>query len=88
MFATLAADGRFMFVGVPAAGTNPTGTTLDWSLSASSAARTGGLTTLPAPVSARVQSYFGGAIAGTAYRGASDPAGAKWWSGWTNYARN
>ena len=77
-----------LFVSVPAAGTNPTGTTLDWSLSTSSAARTGGLTTLPTLVSARVQSYFGGAIAGTAYRGASDPAGAKWWAGWTSYARN
>ncbi|HEV7596010.1 MAG TPA: hypothetical protein VGO33_13525 [Gemmatimonadaceae bacterium] len=77
-----------LFVGIPAAGTNPTGTTLDWSLSASSAARAGGLTALPTRVSARVQSYFGGTIAGTAYRGASDPAGAKWWAGWTNYARN
>jgi hypothetical protein len=77
-----------LFTSVPAAGTDPTGATLDWSLSASSAARTGGLTTLPSTITARVQSYFGGTIAGTAYRGASDPAGAKWWSGWTNYARN
>jgi hypothetical protein len=78
-----------LFVTVPAAGTDPSGTTLDWSLSAGSAARTGGLTTLPATVSARVQNFFGGAIAGTAYRGAADPAAAaKWWSGWTSYARN
>ena len=39
---------------------------------------------------------LGGAIAtkagtfvtGTAYRGAADPAGPKWWQGWTNYATN
>jgi hypothetical protein len=77
-----------LFTTVPAAGTDPTGTTLDWSLSAASAARAGGLTTLPATITARVQSYFGGTISGTAYRGAADPAGAKWWAGWTNYARN
>jgi hypothetical protein len=77
-----------LFTAVPPAGTDPSGTTLDWSLSANSAARVGGLTALPTVVSARVQNYFGAAIAGTAYRGASDPAGAKWWTGWTSYARN
>jgi hypothetical protein len=77
-----------LFTTLPAAGSDPTAVTLDWSLSAASAARTGGLTTLPAIISARVQTYFGGAIAGTAYRGAADPAGAKWWAGWTSYARN
>ncbi len=77
-----------LFTAIPAAGADPTGTTLDWSLSANSAARTGGLTTLPAKIVARTQGFFGGAVTATAYRGAADPAGAKWWSGWTNYARN
>ncbi len=27
-------------------------------------------------------------VTGTGYRGAVDPAGAKWWQGWTTYARN
>lgn len=77
-----------LFTSVPAAGTDPTGTTLDWSLSGASAARAGGLTNLPTSITARVQNYFGGTITGTAYRGAADPNGAKWWAGWTNYARN
>ena len=77
-----------LFVNLPAAGTDPTGATLDWSLSTGSAARTGGLTVLTPTMSARVQSFFGGAISGTSYRGAADPAGTKWWAGWTNYARN
>jgi hypothetical protein len=28
------------------------------------------------------------AITPTAYRGAADPNGPKWWQGWTTYARN
>ncbi|MCY7380090.1 MAG: hypothetical protein LH467_12240, partial [Gemmatimonadaceae bacterium] len=31
----------------------------------------------------------GAVVAGTAYRGAADPAATtKWWAGWTNYTRN
>ena len=30
--------------------------------------------------------FFGGAMPNTTYFGAADPAGAKWWEGWTNYA--
>ena len=30
--------------------------------------------------------YFGGTLANTTYFGAADPAGPKWWEGWTNYA--
>jgi hypothetical protein len=53
-----------------------------------SAAATGGLATLAAPVSGRVQNFFGGAMPGTAYLGAVDPAGTAWYDGWTNWARN
>jgi hypothetical protein len=27
-------------------------------------------------------------ISGTAYVGAAQPGGAKWWAGWTRYAHN
>ena len=82
----LAIDPVSLFTAIPAVKTAPaSAAALDWSLSAASVARTGGLTTLPARVIARVANYFGGTIAGTAYRGAADPAGAKWWAGWTNY---
>ncbi|MEP6763308.1 MAG: fibronectin type III domain-containing protein [Gemmatimonadaceae bacterium] len=83
----LTADPVSLFSSVPAAGGQPSLATLDWSLTAASAARTGGLTTLPAKVLARVAGYFGGTFVATAYRGAADPNGAKWWAGWTNYER-
>jgi hypothetical protein len=58
--------------------------TLDWSLSAQAAARTGGTGAFTGSLSAKA----GAAVTGTTYRGAADPNGPKWWSGWTNYARN
>jgi hypothetical protein len=71
---------------VPASGAVPTIATLDWTPSA--ALSSGGITTLPARVQARAGTYFGGAMAATTYIGAADPAGTKWWAGWTSYARN
>lgn len=57
---------------------------LDWSLSAAAAARTGGTGAFTGPLATK-----GGAfVTGTAFRGAADPTGPKWWAGWTNYARN
>jgi hypothetical protein len=83
------ADASTLFAGLPAAGATPTLAALDWTPSASSPLRTGGLTTFPARVQARVANYFGATLAGTSYRGAVDPAAAtKWWQGWTSYARN
>ncbi len=62
----------------------------DWTPSAASAARTGGLATFTGPVAARISGLFGGtgAITGTSYVGAADPAGPKWWEGWTVYITN
>jgi hypothetical protein len=60
------------------------GTTYDWTPSTNSPARTGGLTTF----SGTLQQRAGTVVTGTAYRGAADPAGAKWWQGWSVYARN
>ena len=56
----------------------------DWSLSATSPARTGGLTTFTGDLLTRAGTF----VTGTAYRGAADPNGAKWWEGWTSYTRN
>jgi hypothetical protein len=82
------ADPTTFFAGLPAAGATPTLGALDWTPSTGSVLRTGGLTTLPAKVAARVTGYFANSFQATAFRGAADPAGTKWWAGWTSYARN
>jgi hypothetical protein len=56
----------------------------DWSLAAGVAPRTGGTTVFTGDLLFRA----GAAITGTAYRGAADPAGGKWWEGWTSYSNN
>ena len=65
------------------------GPNLDFTPVAAGSAATGGLTTFPARVSARVTSFFGAPLSGTSYRGAASPDGAnKWWEGWTAHATN
>jgi hypothetical protein len=59
-------------------------TQLDWTPSATSAARTGGLATF----SGNLATAAGTFVTGTSYRGAADPAGTKWWQGWTVYTSN
>ncbi|HEV2736719.1 MAG TPA: fibronectin type III domain-containing protein, partial [Longimicrobiaceae bacterium] len=54
----------------------------DWTPSAGSAARTGGTGAFTGALATRAGSF----VTGTSYRGAVDPAGAKWWQGWTTYA--
>lgn len=61
-----------------------TAPSLDWTPKAGSPANTGGAA-VPAP---RVTGYFGGTWANTTYLGAADPAGPKWWQGWTVYSVN
>ena len=56
----------------------------DWTPAASSPLATGGLATFTGKLAAAA----GSAVAGTAYLGAAQPNGAKWWQGWTIYARN
>lgn len=56
----------------------------DWTPAATSLAATGGLTTFTGKLAAKAS----GAVTGTAYVGAADPAGTKWWQGWTIYAKN
>ncbi len=70
-----------LFTALPAA---PTAAGLDWSPSAASPARTGGLAAFTGAVATKAGTF----ITATAYRGAADPSGPKWWQGWTNYAEN
>jgi hypothetical protein len=56
----------------------------DWTPAAGAASRTGGLATFTGAIAAKAGTF----ITGTAYRGAADPGGARWWEGWTSYADN
>ena len=56
----------------------------DWSPAATAPQRTGGMDTFPASIAAKAGTF----ITPTAYRGAADPDGPKWWEGWTIYADN
>jgi hypothetical protein len=78
-----------LFAGLPAQPAVPTLTTLDWTPPAGSALATGGMASFAGtPIAGRVTNYFGATVTATAFRGAADPAGAKWWQGWTVYYRN
>jgi hypothetical protein len=57
---------------------------LDWSLPAGNAAATGGSGAFTGAMLTKGGTF----VVGTSYRGAHDPAGTKWWTGWTMYARN
>lgn len=57
---------------------------LDWAPASASPAATGGLSVFTGALAAKA----GTQVTATAYRGAADPAGAKWWQNWTIYADN
>jgi hypothetical protein len=61
----------------------PTG--LDWTPKAGSPVDGSGSAQVPANFTARTANFFGGQMEQTDYIGAADPAGAKWWDGWTSY---
>ena len=71
-----------VFLALPA--TPASAASLDWSLGTAAAARTGGTGAFTGTTATKAGAF----VSGTAYRGAADPAGPKWWAGWTNYARN
>ncbi|MDF1501914.1 fibronectin type III domain-containing protein [Roseisolibacter sp. H3M3-2] len=73
-----------LFAGLP--GGVPTTAAIDWA--PAGALRSGGLAAAAARAAARDNGFFGGALATTPYRGAAAPDGARWWQGWTAYARN
>ncbi len=75
---------HLLFTNVAAQGTLPSLANLDWSLAATSAARTGGMS----PFTGRILTRAGAFVVPTAYRGAADPSGTKWWEGWTIYIKS
>jgi len=74
-----------LFAALPAAGTVPSGASaFDWTPATGAAIAAGGLAAFPG----KIGTMGGAVVTGTPYVGAAAPGGAKWWSGWTNYARN
>ena len=74
-----------LFAKLPAQGVAPTAVTdFDWTPAAGAPITAGGLATF----TGKMATKGGTAFTGTAYVGAADPAGAKWWAGWTVYFRN
>jgi hypothetical protein len=70
---------------LPAQGVAPTGVgDFDWTPAAGAPITSGGLSTFTGKMATKA----GTTVTGTAYVGAADPAGAKWWSGWTVYFRS
>jgi hypothetical protein len=63
--------------------TSLTPASLDWTPPAGSAASTGAGTVVIPPE--YTDGFFGGTLTNTTYFGAADPAGPKWWQGWTSY---
>jgi hypothetical protein len=64
--------------------TSLTPASLDWAPPPGSAAAAGaGTVVIPGEYTG---SYFGATLENTEYFGAADPAGARWWEGWTRYA--
>ncbi len=80
---TVAGTASALFTNIPSA-QPASGASLDWAPPASGAAATGGLSTFTGALLTKA----GSSVTGTAYRGAADPAGAKWWQGWTTYVIN
>jgi hypothetical protein len=55
----------------------------DWTPAATSPLATGGLATF----TGKLATLAGTTVTATAYIGAADPAGPKWWQGWTTYSQ-
>lgn len=80
-----AATAASLFTAIPAVGAAPTGlSAFDFSPATGSPIATGGLSTFTGAIATKAGTF----VTGTAYLGAAAPGGAKWWTGWTAYARN
>lgn len=67
-----------------------TASAFDWTPPAGSPAATGGLATFTGRLQTRTTSALAsgnGSVTGTAFLGAAQPGGAKWWANWTRYAQ-
>jgi hypothetical protein len=63
----------------------------DWTPASGAPIATGGLAAFTGKLATRVATPLAsgnGSVAGTAFVGAAQPGGAKWWAGWTRYAQN
>jgi hypothetical protein len=80
-----AAASTALFTAIPATGSVPTGiSAFDWTPVAGSAISAGGMATFTGKVATKAGTF----VTPTSYVGAVAPGGAKWWAGWTTYARN
>ncbi len=80
---TASGDAASLFAAMPTATSSTTAGDFDWTPASGSLAESGGLETFTGELA-----NHAGPVTGTAFRGAVDPAGPKWWQGWTYYARN
>ncbi len=79
-----AANASALFTSLPALGTLPSVAALDWTPAPGSPAANGGLNAFNGVIAARAGTF----VVPTAYRGAADPNGVKWWEGWTIYVKS
>ncbi|MDB4913883.1 MAG: hypothetical protein JWM95_1527 [Gemmatimonadetes bacterium] len=74
-----------MFTAIPAVGSAPASlAAFDFTPVAGSSIATGGLSTFTGAILAKAGTF----VTPTAYQGGVAPGGAKWFTGWTSYARN
>jgi hypothetical protein len=74
-----------LFTAIPAVGSAPTSiAAFDFSPATGSPIATGGLATFAGAIATKAGTF----VTPTAYVGGAAPGGPKWWTGWTNYARN
>jgi hypothetical protein len=74
-----------LFTAFPATVDNATtAAAFDWTPPSQSGGTNGGMATF----AGKLATAAGTVVAGSGFRGAANPAGPKWWQGWTNYARN
>jgi len=83
--ALFAADNHRTEAAAAAVITNLTPASFDWTPTGTAAT---GCNTVPIPGTYNVANFFGGTLTLPAYCGAVDPAGPKWYEGWTAYATN
>ena len=74
-----------VFTAIPAVGSAPTGlSAFDFTPVAGSVIASGGLSSFSGAIATKAGTF----VTPTSYVGAVAPGGAKWWQGWTAYARN
>ncbi len=80
-----AATAASLFTAIPAVGATPASIDeFDFTPAANSPIATSGMSTFTGAIAAKAGTF----VTATPYAGAVAPGGAKWWQGWTAYARN